>query len=107
VRHAQVRRLIEWTEKFSKLSRDAQKNLMQYGIGMIREALVWSQHERGLVRLEGEELAFVERFSKIMTLEKAEWLYEQLNEACFHLERNGNPKIVFLDTSLAVAAGIR
>ena len=99
--------LVEWTEKFSKLSRDAQKNLMQYGIGMIREALVWSQQERGLVRLEGEELAFVERFSKIMTLEKAEWLYEQLNEACFHLERNGNPKIVFLDTSLTVAAGIR
>jgi len=99
--------LIEWTEKFSKLSRDAQKNLMQYGMGMVREALVWSQQERGLVRLEGEELAFVERFSKIMSLEKAEWLYEQFNEACFHLERNGSPKIVFLDTSLTVAAGIR
>ena len=99
--------LIERTEKFSKLSRDAQKNLMQYGISMIREALVWSQQERGLVRLEGEELAFVERFSKIMTLEKAQWLYKLLNEACFHLERNGNPKIVFLDTSLTVAAGIR
>ncbi len=99
--------LIERTEKFGKLSRDAQKNLMQYGMSMVRESLVWSQQARNLVRLEGEELAFVERFSRVISLDKANWLYGLLNEACFHLERNGNPKIIFLDTSLAVTAGIR
>ena len=99
--------LIKKTDDFGKLSRDAQKNLMQYGMSMIREALVWSQDAGNLVRLEGEELTFVERFSKVITLEKAGWLYGLLNEACFHLERNGNPRIIFLDTSLAVAAGIR
>ncbi len=99
--------LIEGSERFSKLSRDAQKNLLHYGLCMVREALVWSGQAQMLVRLEGEELVFVERFAKIMSPEKAEWLYILLNDASYHLERNANPKIVFLDISLTIAAGIR
>jgi DNA polymerase III subunit delta' len=99
--------LVEWSEKFHKMSKDSQKGLMQYGISMVREALVWPYREAQLVRLAGDELVFVEGFAKLMNPEKAETLYTHLNDACYHLERNASPKIVFLDTSLTIAGMIK
>jgi DNA polymerase-3 subunit delta' len=94
--------MVEWAEKYSKMTKEAQKNLLSYGIEMLRETLVWPYKEAQLIRLEGEELTFVEGFSKVMNEKKAEMLYTQFNDAYFHLERNASAKIVFLDTSLAV-----
>jgi DNA polymerase-3 subunit delta' len=99
--------LVEWMEKFAKMSKESQKSLLMYGIEMVRETLVWPYKEARLVRLEGEELTFIEGFSKVITPAKAEGVYNQLNEACFHLERNASAKIVFLDTSLAISGIIK
>lgn len=99
--------LVEWAEKFQKMGKESQKSFLHYGITMTREALVWSYQEKQLVRLEGEELAFVEGFSKVINPGKAEILYNQLNDSLYHLERNANPKIVFLDTSLSIAGMIK
>jgi DNA polymerase-3 subunit delta' len=99
--------LVDWMEKFAKMSKEAQKSLLIYGIEMVRETMVWPYKEAQLVRLEGEELTFIEGFSKVITPAKAEGLYIQLNEACFHLERNASAKIVFLDTSLAITGIIK
>jgi DNA polymerase-3 subunit delta' len=94
-------------EKFAKMSKESQKSLLLYGLEMVRETLVWPYREAQLVRLEGDELTFIEGFSKVITAAKAEGLYTQLNEACFHLERNASAKIVFLDTSLAITGIIK
>ncbi len=99
--------LVAYTEMFAKMSKEGQKSLLLYGLEMLREALVSPYKEARLVRLEGEELTFAEGFSKVLTQAKAESLYNQLNEACFHLERNGSAKIIFLDTSLAIAGIIK
>jgi DNA polymerase-3 subunit delta' len=99
--------LVDWMEKFAKMSKEAQKSLLMYGIEMVRETLVWPYKEAQLVRLEGQELTFIEGFSKVVTPAKAEGLYHQLNEACFHLERNASAKMVFLDTSLAISGIIK
>lgn len=104
---ANITGLMEWMEKFAKMSKEAQKSLLTYGIEMVRETLVWPYKEAQLVRLEGEELTFIEGFAKVVTPAKAEGLYKQLNDACFHLERNASAKIIFLDTSLAISAIIK
>lgn len=96
--------LIEWAEKFGKMSREGQKSLLQYGMSMVRESLVFPYQE---VRLEGEERTFVEGFTKVINARKAEMLYHYLNDAYYHVERNASPKIVFLDTSLQIAAMIK
>lgn len=99
--------LVDWMEKFAKMSKESQKSLMMYGMEMVRETLVWPYKEIQLSRLEGEERTFIEGFSKVVNPAKAEGLYKQLNDACFHLERNASAKIVFLDTSLAISGIIR
>lgn len=94
--------LVSLTDTFAKLSKDQQKTLFQYGLNICREALVWKQGDEQLVRLGGKEYQFVQNFSKVLHLQNSGLLYEQFNDAIFHLERNANPKIVFMDTSLHV-----
>jgi DNA polymerase III subunit delta' len=104
---ADVSQLAEQTEKFAKLSKESQKNLFQYGLTMFREALVWQNGAETLVRLEGEELEFVKGFAKVVKPANSEVLYKHFNDACYHLERNANPKILFMDVSLITAGVIK
>jgi DNA polymerase-3 subunit delta' len=95
--------LIEWGENFQSLGREVQKSLLQYGLGMLRETLVYNIAGKNLVRLGEEDLKFVEGFSKVLNEEKIEQISRHLNEACYHIERNANPKITFLDISLSIS----
>ncbi|EAY28040.1 DNA polymerase III subunit [Microscilla marina] len=94
--------LVSLTDTFAKLSKDQQKNLFQYGLHICREALVWKQGDEQLVRLAGKEYQFVQNFSRVLQIHNSSLLYEQFNDAIFHLERNASPKIVFMDTSLHI-----
>lgn len=112
-------KLVEMTDQVPKLGKEAQKGLMQYGLSMMRETLVIlaaekleeDSHpliaEKKLIRLQGEELKFVSNFSKVMNFEKIERIAQLFNQGLFHLERNANPKIVFLDISLQIGQQIR
>lgn len=99
--------LITLADTFHQLNKDAQKSLLLYGLNILRETLVYPYTKEALMRLQGEERTFVERFSKVMAGEKVELIYEKLNESLYHLERNASPKIMFLDLSLQLAGIIR
>ncbi len=99
--------LMQKAEIFSKMNKDAQKNLMLYGIRIFRDALFLKQDISSLVKLENEELSFAQKFSSVVHLQNVGYLYQLLNEAFFHLERNANAKIVFLDTSLKLAEKLK
>jgi len=94
--------LIAASEDFQKKGREGQKSLILYGLQIMRECLIFP-HARELIRLQEEEFQFVEGFSKIARQEKVEKISAQLTEACYHIERNGNAKIIFLDTSLTIS----
>ena len=53
-----------------------------------------------LVHLHSSELDFIRNFTKVMNLAKAEATISELERAYYHIERNANPKILFLDVSL-------
>ena len=53
-----------------------------------------------LVRLPAAELDFITKFSSFISLAKAQAITNQLEQAYYHVERNANPKILFLDVSL-------
>ena len=53
-----------------------------------------------LVHLHAAELEFISKFSSVMDLPKAEAVILELEKAYYHIERNANPKILFLDVSL-------
>jgi DNA polymerase-3 subunit delta' len=70
---------------------------------MMRESLLNLSEAQQLHRVQDEELAFIKKFSSQLTLSKIEKSYKLLNDASYHLERNGSAKMIFLDLSLQLA----
>lgn len=87
-------------EKFATLSKSAQKTLLLYGLEILRESLVAGQEEDKLLRMSGDEIVFVKKFSKTLNTNLIDRLAEQLSESHYHLERNANAKIVFMNLSI-------
>jgi DNA polymerase-3 subunit delta' len=95
--------LVTRAEEYHALDKMSQKNLLIYGINMMRETLLHSHGGSAMNRTRGEELAFVEKFSKVMSLDKIEESVRLMNDATYSLERNGSAKMIFLDLSLRIS----
>jgi DNA polymerase-3 subunit delta' len=90
-------------EDYHALDKLSQKNLITYSIGMMRETLLHRSGATTMNRTRGDELKFVQDFSKVMNLEKIEHSFKLMNDATYHLERNGSAKMIFLDLSLKIS----
>ena len=87
-------------DKLSKLGRENQKSFLLYAINMMRQIILMQQGLKDLVFLQQEELSFVERFSGLFQFGQLQQAVDMLEKAHYGIERNGNPKILFLDLSL-------
>jgi DNA polymerase-3 subunit delta' len=94
--------IIDFVDKLAKFGRENQKNFMRYGISYIRECCMILAEAGELVRLPAEELETAQKMTKVMSLPMAEAIAEILEKAHYHVERNANPKILFLDVSLQI-----
>lgn len=92
--------IFEFVESASKMGRENQKNLIQYGVNLIRECIMIISDAEELVHLQNSEMDFVKNFSKHLDIAQAEAIVNELEKAHYHIERNANPKILFLDVSL-------
>jgi DNA polymerase III subunit delta' len=98
--------LVAMADDYHGLDKLSQKNLMTYSMNMMRESLLVASSANQMNRARGEELKFVNDFSKVMTLDKVEKSFKLLNDASYHLERNGSAKMIFLDLSLKISRTI-
>jgi DNA polymerase-3 subunit delta' len=90
------------TQELAATSREQQKLFLQNSMHILRECLMINYADRSMVRLEGEELDSIKKFSPFVNGKNAERFVEEFNKAHFHLERNANFKILFADLSLKV-----
>jgi DNA polymerase-3 subunit delta' len=98
--------LVPMAEEYHALDRLQQKNLLTYSINVMRETLLRISGATDRTRSRGEELKFIQDFSNVMTLEKIEKSFTLMNDASYHLERNGSAKMIFLDLSIKLARTI-
>ena len=54
----------------------------------------------GAVRLRPDELATAQNMAKVLNFEKIAQIAAIFNDNIYFVERNANPKILFLDTSI-------
>ncbi|MEM6297376.1 MAG: DNA polymerase III subunit delta' [Bacteroidota bacterium] len=99
--------MTELMEKFQKSGKEAQRNLLLYASTIFREALVWKISGGKLNRLEAGTLAFVEKFSTVITSQNVEPMTKAIDDGLFYLERNANPKILFLNLSIELAERLK
>jgi DNA polymerase-3 subunit delta' len=93
----------EWIDAIAKLGRERQKNFLQYCLGMVRQSLLLNYRIEGLVVIEGEDLAFAEKFSPFVNSGNCIEFTEILNTAYHNIERNANPRILLLDLSMKIS----
>ena len=86
--------------ELAKMGRENQKNFLRFGIQMMRECMLFMANSPQLIHLPEKELTMIGKISQSLNLAKAEAIANELEKAHFHIERNANPKILFLDVSL-------
>ncbi len=96
-----IHELILWSGEVSKTSREVQKQFLQHCITLIRQALLLNYGVHGLVyakvRVEGFDLA---KFAPFVHENNVGDIVKELETAIFHVERNGNGKLIFTDLSI-------
>jgi len=98
--------LVTMADNFHQMDKLRQRNLLHYSIDMFRESLLSLSSANQLHRTQGEELDFIKKFSSQLTIPKIEKSFKLMNDACYHLERNGSAKMIFLDLSLQLSKTI-
>lgn len=91
---------IAWIDENAALGREKQKQFFQYGLEVFRDSLMYNFGHRDLVRLSGQEKQFLEKFAPFITQKNYEKLVEEFNSNYYYIERNANPKILFMDLIL-------
>ncbi|GAB4134006.1 MAG: DNA polymerase III subunit delta' [Bacteroidia bacterium] len=81
------------------VGRERQKRFLSYALDLVRESLLMNYADPSMVRLSGEELDFIKKFSPFIHAANGERCIEELSKAIDHIERNGSAKIIFLDLS--------
>lgn len=96
-----IHELLLWGEEVAKTGRETQKNFLHYCIVVMRQAL--------MINYGAEELAYLKIHADGFQLKKfAPFVHEnnilditkELEDAIYHIERNGNAKIIFTDLSI-------
>ena len=99
--------ILKQSEEFQKLGRESQKEMLSYALGQVRKVLLFGIDPKFVPHLPAGEQDFVTRFSKLVTPRNAELLTKELTDAHYHIERNANPRMVFVDSSLRMGGQLR
>jgi DNA polymerase III subunit delta' len=95
-----VSELIKLSEELAGLGREKQKKFLTISLRLVRENFTMTASHNSIVYLNDKEFEFSEKFHQFINLNNIYKINEELNRAIYHIEANGNSKIIFLDMSL-------
>ncbi|MCB0641968.1 MAG: hypothetical protein KDC44_10030 [Phaeodactylibacter sp.] len=94
--------LLEWSDRLADLGREQQKHLLRYALHFLEEFLLLKATGRTALRLRASELETARRMQQVIELDQLEQLVERLTDAIYHIERNANPKVLFLHLGIQI-----
>lgn len=98
---AVVQDLLVWSENVASMGREVQKKFLDYCVSFFRQALLLNYKTPSLVYLKIQDSNFaLEKFAPFIHGGNILEIIEALEAANYHIERNGNAKIIFTDLSL-------
>lgn len=95
--------MTKMADDFQKSGKEQQKSLFNAGTKVLRDTLINQFDTKDLMRVPASEAGFIKNFGKVFNPDKIAKLTPKLEEAHYHIERNANAKILFLDLSLSIA----
>ncbi|PKP46089.1 MAG: DNA polymerase III subunit delta [Bacteroidetes bacterium HGW-Bacteroidetes-12] len=99
--------LIDWTDEIAKIGREKQKQFLIYGLHLFRESLIMNYGDAVLSKKNSKEAEFLKKFAPYIHGTNCVDTIELFNDAVYHIERNANPKILFLDVALKLTKLLR
>jgi DNA polymerase-3 subunit delta' len=93
-------KLVQWAEKIATLGRENQKQFIQYALHFMREYLVLKMTGEDKVRLQAGELETARKLMSVIAFDQIEQIVNLLSEHTYFVERNANPKVLFLSASI-------
>lgn len=98
---AVIQQLIEWSNTIASSGRETQKQFLQYCLQFFRQALLLNYNAPDLVFLETKSPKFdLKNFAPFVHSENILAIQKEVSDALYHVERNGNAKIILLDLSI-------
>ena len=98
---AAIQDLILWSEQIAGLGRETQKKFLHFCIEMFRQALLLNYQTPTLVYMEPQVEKFeLGKFAPFVNNNNIDAIFTELSEAMYHIERNGNAKIILTDLSI-------
>ncbi|MEO5787484.1 DNA polymerase III subunit delta' [Gelidibacter sp.] len=98
---AAIHDLISWSEQVAKTGRETQKQFLLFCIDFFRQALLMNYNANQLVFMEPKTKNFkLENFAPFIHEGNIMDISQELEDAIYHIERNGNSKIILTDLSI-------
>ena len=95
-----VQQLISWSDTIAKTGRETQKRFLEYCLQFFRQALLQNYKAEHLVFMETKSGFDLRKFAPFVHSGNIMEIEKELSEALYHIERNGNAKVILLDLSL-------
>ena len=98
---AAIHDLISWSETISRTGRETQKQFLHFCLDFFRQALLMNYSANQLVYFEPKTENFkLENFAPFVHDNNILEISKELQEAIYHIERNGSSKIILTDLSI-------
>lgn len=98
---AAIHDLISWSEEISKTGRETQKQFLTFCMTYFRQAMLTNYQANSLVYVEPQVADFkLEKFAPYVHEGNIMPITHELQDAIYHIERNGNAKIILTDLSI-------
>lgn len=98
---AAIHDLILWGEEVAKTGRETQKKFLKYCLAVMRQALLlnYGAIELAYMKIHVDNFQ-LEKFAPFIHENNIMSIVEELENAIYHIERNGNSKIILTDLSI-------
>ena len=96
-----INSLISWSERLAKLGRELEKQFLHYSLDAFRQAMLLNYGAEEVMSLKTHDPSFsFEKFSLFIGSANIEDIRREIEDAIYHIERNGNGKIILTDLSI-------
>jgi DNA polymerase-3 subunit delta' len=95
--------LVTWAEQFAAIGREPQKQYFLYALHYLRELLRVAAGEvtaGQTLRLPASEQTTARKMAATFGFERIATAVSLFDEVIYYIERNANPKVLFLDTAI-------
>ena len=96
-----INNLMAWSLEISKAGREIQKQFLDYSLKFFRQAMLYNYGAKSLVLIKLNDKSFkMENFAPYIGALNISKISNEIELASYHIERNGNAKIILTDLSI-------